>query len=251
MERHVFLTKVFTVRTLLQTVNIRFEYWPINQTFARIWDCLSVSGPSFITYYFSRKSISCLVKLWSCGVQGRDSESLWHVLWFLHLLFFILSSHVIFIVAASMQPFAVNLCWWILSSVLFFSLRPTLWSSLWRPPLCLRPGHHPRGLCRSSVQPSSSSVSFWGGDGALSDAGVPQVTAVVAADGPGQAWVMLWGSQIISTWSRNEPRLQLDSYGLDGWQKSLSSSRCMVAPPSGRGLSCSLYLWPIKAQQLM
>lgn len=146
-----------------------------------------------------------------------------------------------------MQPFVVNLCWWILSSVLFFSLRPPLWSSLRRPPLCLRPGHHPRGLCQSSAQPRSSSVRVRGGDGALSDTGVPRVTAVVAADGPGQAWVMLWGSQIISTWSRNEPELQLDSYGLDSWQKSLSSSRCIAAPPSGRGLSCSLYLWPIKS----
>lgn len=112
-------------------MNRRFEYWLINQTFKRIQD--SVSRPSFIIYYFSRKSIFCLVKLWSCGVRGIDSESLWHVLWFLHLLFFIVSSHVTFIVAASMQPFVVNLCWWILSSVLFSSLRPPLWSSLWRP----------------------------------------------------------------------------------------------------------------------
>lgn len=94
---------------------------------------------------------------------------------------------------------------------------------------------------RAVCSTDSSSVSFWGGDGALSDSGVPQVTAVVAADGPGQAWVMLWGSQIISTWSRNEPRLQLDSYGLDSWQESLPSSKCKVAPPSGRRLFCSLY----------
>lgn len=67
---------------------------------------------------FPRKSSSCLVELWSHRVQCIESESLWHVLWFLHLLFFILSSHVIFIVAASMQTFAVKLCWWILSSVL-------------------------------------------------------------------------------------------------------------------------------------
>lgn len=106
----------------------------------------NLSSPIF----FPRKSNSCLVKLWSRRVWGIDIESLWHVLWFLHLLFFILSSHVILIVAASMQPFVVNLWWWILSSVLFFSLRPPLWSSLWRPLLCLRPGHRPR-LCQSSV----------------------------------------------------------------------------------------------------
>lgn len=83
---------------------------------------------------YSRKSNTCLVKLWSHGVWGINSESLWHVLWFLHLLFFILSFHVIFIVAASMQPFVVNLYWWILSNVLFFSLCPPLWRNLWGPP---------------------------------------------------------------------------------------------------------------------
>lgn len=70
---------------------------------------------------------------------------------------------------------------------------------------------------------------------------IPQVSAVVAADCLGQAWLMLWGSQIISTWSRNEPQLQLDSHGLDGWQKSLSSSRCMVAPPPGRELFVEMF----------
>lgn len=193
----------------------------------------------FHQIFFAKKSTSSLVKLWSHRVRSVDSEGLWHVLWFLRLLFSILSSHVIFIVAASMQPFVVNLCWWILSSVLFFSLHPLLWSSWWRPLLSLSSGHHPRRFCQNSGRLNSSVVSFWYGDGALTDTGVPQVTAA----GPSQAWVMLWGSQIISTWRRNETELQLNSYGLDEWQKF---SRCMVAPPPGGGFSCSLYLWPIK-----
>lgn len=185
------------------------------------------------------------VKLWSHRVRGTCSESPWHVLWFLHLLFFFLSSHVIFIVAASMQPFVVNLCWWILSSALFFFLRPALWSSLQRPPLCLGPGNHPRALC--SPTQWVSGVVMWPWVILKSH----QSLLAVAAECPVQTWVMLWGSQIISTWSRNEPQLKLDSYGLGSSQESLSSSRCMVAPPSGRGFSCLLYLWPIKAQWLM
>lgn len=119
-----------------------------------------------------------------------------------------------------------------------------LWSSLRRPP-SLFESWAPSKRALSELRVAQLQLDeFLGWWWARSDTEfwVPQVAAVVAADGPGQAWVMLWDSQIISTWSRNEPQLQLDSYGLDGWQEPLSSSRCMVAPPSGRGLSCSLYL---------
>lgn len=168
--------------------------------------------------FFQQKLNSRLARL-----KGRQSESFWHVLWFSHLLFFILSFHIF---SNSTQPVVVKLYWCICQvhcyylrafsfeawSVEASSLLET-WASSKKSPACWSTSLHiARGpWCRAERRQDSTAP----------------------APSKGQAWLMLWGSETISTWTRKEPGLNWIHMLWKADKNPFGLHPCTVASPSG------------------
>lgn len=166
--------------------------------------------------FFQQKLNSRLARL-----KGRQSESFWHVLWFSHLLFFILSFHIF---SNSTQPVVVKLYWCICQvhcyylrafsfeawSVEASSLLET-WASSKKSPACWSTNLHTvRGpQCRVKRRKDS--------------------TAPRPQSGPSLSNALgLWNHfHLDQEWTH----LKLDSYALEGWQESLRSSSKRSSSP--------------------
>lgn len=92
---------------------------------------------------------------------------------------------------------------------LFFARHAPLWRGPTRLPRCLRPGRCPRAPTTNAALSSRDRY--------------PDAAALRQ----GQTWVILKGSEIISTWTKREPRLKLkaDTRRCAAWTKLLSGGQ--------------------------